>query len=136
MAAANTCSPESDQVSIEELDNWDIDSLKDFCLRRGYKVTGTRRELTSRVYFLYNKGIPEEPTAKETEASNNEDYQAIISAKLPDPHPLKLKRWNGEQAEIQKRPPVRFIGNHWFLRSNGSTGLTRESLTAYKEEKA
>ena len=38
-------------------------------------MTGTKSQLCARVYVLYNQKVPEEPGAKEKEASRKFDYK-------------------------------------------------------------
>lgn len=68
-----------DLISLEEVKLWSINALKEYCRRRGYKVTGTKEELCARVYFLYNNQTPENPTAAEELENCKQDYKAIYS---------------------------------------------------------
>ena len=137
MASNRTpCTDQEDLISLAEVETWDTEALKDYCRRRGYKVSGSRKELTSRVYFLYNNDIHEEPGAKEQEASRRKDYQILVNVKYPATDPNKLKRWIDEKQGMKHWPPISFMDIHWFLKSHGSAGLSREDLTAYKEGKA
>lgn len=138
MATATTTQDNSvdDLITHEEVEHWSTEALKDFCRKRGYKVTGLKKELVSRVYFLYNHQVPEEPDAKQQEASRKKDYKSLVNFKYPATDPFSLKRWVGEKDGLKNWPPVTYIDIHWFLRRNGSVGLTDEHLTAYKNGKA
>ena len=129
-------SEQPDLISYEEVERWSVESLKDFCRKRGFKVTGSKRELVARVYFLYNQEVPEEPTAKQQETSRRKDYKSIVNFKFAAPDPNGLKRWQSEKDGLKIWPPVTYIDIHWFLKNNGSVGLTTEDLTAYKTGKA
>ena len=125
-----------DLISYDEVERWSVEALKDFCRRRGYKVTGAKRELVARVFCLYNQEVPEEPTAREQEISRKKDYKSLVNFKYLAPDPIGLKRWQSEKEGLKNWPPVTYIDIHAFLRNNGSVGLTTEGLTAYKTGKA
>lgn len=125
-----------DLISHEEVQHWSVEALKDYCRKRGYKVTGAKKELVSRVYFLYNHQVAEQPGAKEQEASRKLDYKSLVNLKFAATDPFTLKRWLGEKEGLKHWPSVTYIDIHWFLKRNGSVGLTDEHLTAYKNGKA
>ena len=60
-------------ILLAEIKTRDTEALKDFCRKRGYKVSGTRDKLSTRIYLLYNNKVPEEPSAKDKEASQKAD---------------------------------------------------------------
>ena len=62
-----------DLITCEEVESWSVDALKEYGRKRNYKVSGSK-ELVARVYVLFNNNVPEEPAAKEQEASNKRDY--------------------------------------------------------------
>ena len=127
---------EEDIISLEEVQTWSLDALKDFCKKRGYKVTGSKKELVARVYVLYNRRVGEQPGAKQQEASRKADYKSLVNSSFSAPDPFSLRKWIGEQTGIKQWPAVSYIDIHWFLKQNGSVGLSREALTAYKTGKA
>lgn len=123
-------------ISHEELETWSVEALKDYCRKRGYKVTGAKKELVSTVFFLYNNRIEEQPGAKQQEASRKKDYRTLVNIKHSAPDPHVLKRWTDEKTGIKLWPPITIVDIHWFMQCNGSTGLTTDALTAYKQGKA
>ena len=128
---------ENDIISHEEVETWNLEALKDFCRCRGYKVTGSKKDLVSRVYFLYNNCVPEKPGAKEEESTRKRDYQSIFRHRISAPDPYKLKNtWVGEEKGLTKWPPVSYVDIDWFLRKANNAGLSKEALTAYKTGKA
>ena len=60
-------------ILLAEIKTRDTEALKDFCRKRGYKVSGTRDKLSTRIYLLYNNKVPEESSAKDKEASQKAD---------------------------------------------------------------
>lgn len=127
---------DSDLISHEMVESWTIEALKEFCKLRGYKCTGTKKELVSRVYFLYNNQTPELPGTKEVEMSKKKDYQKLHNMFHSSPDPLKLQKWISEQEGMRSWPAISYVDIDWFMRQNGSVGLTREVMTAYKTGKA
>jgi hypothetical protein len=127
---------QEDIISHEEVEMWSVDALKDYCKRRGYKVTGSKKELVSRVYFLYNNNVAEEPSAREQHISIKNDYKSLVNQTYKAPDPYNLKKWTDERKGLKEWPPVSYIDIHWFMKRNGGVGLTREALTAYKNGKA
>ena len=136
MASAQSDPDTEDKITYEEVESWSVDALKDYCKRRDYKVTGTKKELVARVYVLYNDGVEEVPGAREQELSRAKDYKALFSATHASPDPLKLTSWANEQSGIHSWPPVTYVDIDMFMRRNGSVGLSSEGLTAYKTGKA
>ena len=43
---------DSDLITLEEVKIWTVEALKDFCRKRGFKVSGSKEELAARVYCL------------------------------------------------------------------------------------
>lgn len=126
---------DSDLISLEEVNMWSTDALKEFCRKRGYKVSGTRAELCSRVYVLYNNPTPEEPGAKEIEASRRTDYKKIYQTGSTSTDPLKLSKWISEKDGMKMWPPVSFVEVVKFINKHGHS-LASETLTSYKTAKA
>jgi hypothetical protein len=129
-------SESADLITHEEVEHWSVEALKDYCRNRGYKVTWSKKELVSRVYFLYNNQVPEQQTIKQQELSRKKDYKELVSSRYPTPDPANIKKWTSEKEGVKLWPPVTYIDIHWFLKNNGSTGLSQEDLTAYKTGKA
>lgn len=133
---SNDSEQQEDIISHDVVETWNVDALKDYCRRRGYKVTGSKKELVSRVYFLYNSRISEEPGAKQREASRKKDYKELVNASCLAPDPNTLKKWTDEKSGIKLWPPITYIDIHMFFKKNGGLGLSKEELTAYKTGKA
>ena len=57
----------SDLISLNEVETWDADAMKYYCRRSGFKCSGTRKELCSRVYTLYNAETSEVPGLSDQE---------------------------------------------------------------------
>jgi hypothetical protein len=127
---------ESERITYEEVETWSVEALKDFCRKRNFNVTGSKKVLVARVYVLFNSNVPEEPGAKEQEASKKRDYKSLYMYSIAAPDPLKLSKWIGEKDGLRSWPPVTYIDIDIFMRKNGSVGLTTEGLTAYKTGKA
>lgn len=127
---------EQDKISLEEVETWNIESLKDYCRKRNFKVTGSKKELVARVYVLYNNGVEEEPTAKEQEISKKKDYRAIYMQTVAAPDPLKLEKWLNEKEGMKFWPPITYVDIDLYMKQKGSVGLSSEGLTAYKTGKA
>lgn len=126
---------QNDLIRLEEVQTWSTDSLKEYCRKRGYKVSGTRSELCARVYFLYNKNTPEEPTLKEQEISKKKDYKTLLSIGTRTTDPNKLKTWISELDGIKKWPPVSYTDIVKFITKQGHS-LSGDALTSYKTGKA
>lgn len=126
----------SNQVSIEDFEMWSLDALKDYCRKRCFKVSGSKKELVARVYVLCSSNVPEQPSARDEEASNKRDYKTLHMAAIPAPDPHKLQKWVGEKDGIRCWPPITYVDIDVYMRKHGSVGLTTEGLTAYKTGKA
>ena len=126
---------EEDLISLAEVKTWDTEALKDFCRKRGYKVSGTRDELSARVYFLYNNKVPEEPGAKEKEASQKADYKALLRAgPAVTTDPAKFSKWIGEKEGMNKWPPISYVDITQFVTSKGCR-FASATLESYKTGK-
>lgn len=127
---------QSDIISLDEVDMWTTDSLKDFCRRRGHKVSGTKSELRARVYCLYNQQIPEDPTAAEQILSKKQDYKQLYSAGPGyDVDPARLKLWLSEKEGMSQWPPTNYVDMVKFIQKNGCS-FSKAALTSYKTGKA
>lgn len=126
----------NDLISYEEVETWSIDALKEYCRKRSFKVSGSKKELIALVYVLYNNNVPEEADAKEQEASNRRDYKSLFMCGIPAPDPHRLKTWMGEKEGMSLWPPISYVDIEMFMQKNGSVGLSSEGLTAYKTGKA
>ena len=126
---------EDDLISLEHVETWDSDALKEYCQRRGYKVSGTRRELCSRVYFLYNQNAPELENVAAVEASKKRNYADLHNFGSTATDPFKLKAWGNEQEGMSKRPPISIVDIVIFVEKFGHS-LSSEALTSYKTGKA
>lgn len=126
----------NDLITHEEVEMWSLEALKDYCRRRGYKVTGSKKELVSRVYFLYNNETPEQPGAKEKEVTMKKDYRSLFKMRGEAPDPFKITSWIDEKEGIKNWPPVSYVDIHWHMCKNNSVGLSKEAMTAYKTGKA
>lgn len=124
----------NDLISLNEVKMWELEALKEYCRRRGYKVSGTRQELCARVYVLYNTQVPEEPGAKELEAGRKKDYKTAVTAGIPAPDPLRLKSWLNEKDGMSKWPVISYVDLVKFLMKNGQS-LSQTTLTNYKTGK-
>ena len=107
-------SAQNDLISHDEVLTWSVEALKDYCRKRGYKVSGSKNELAARVYFLYNNNTAEEPGAKEQEASRKKDYKSLVNVKFASPDPFSLKKWINEKDGIKHWPSITYIDIHWF----------------------
>ena len=125
----------SDLISLTEVETWHTDALKDYCRRRGFKCSGNRRELCSRVYTLYNAKIQEIPDLREQEISKKQDYMTLFRIGCPAPDPNKLKSWLGEDDAMTKWPPISYFEIHKFITKLGHS-LSDNALTSYKTGKA
>jgi hypothetical protein len=56
---------DDDLMTHTEVETWSTEALKAYCRKRELKCRGSRKELVSRVYTLYNAEVPEVPAAKE-----------------------------------------------------------------------
>ena len=101
---------EEDIITHEEVEMWSLEALREYCRHRGYKVTGSKKDLVSRVYFLYNEKVPVEPGIKEQEISKKYNYKEIYLMKF------KMKVWISEQEGIKHWPPVTYIDIDIFLK--------------------
>ena len=126
---------QDDLIRMDEVQTWATESLKDYCKKRGYKVSGTRSELCARVYFLYNNKTPEVPTLKDQERSKKNDYQALLNYGTRASDPFELKTWIGEQQGIQKWPLISYNEIVKFITRHGHS-LSGDALTSYKTGKA
>ena len=126
---------EKQQISLEEIQTWSTDALKDYCKRRACNISGTKLELCARVYYLSNNSVPEEPSLKDQEMSKKAAYKSLLTTGTKTADPNKFKAWIGEQDGISKWPPlcyneiVRFIGKH-------DSSLSGDALKSYKTGKA
>lgn len=127
---------EEDRISHETVETWGVEELKEYCRRRGYKCSGSKKELVARVYVLYNSNIQEIAGVREEEVSRKRDYKALLNKGKPSTDPHLLKKWIGELEGLKLWPPVSYLDIHWFLQQNGEVGMSREGLTAYKTGKA
>ena len=94
----------NDLISYEEVETWSIDALKEYCRKRSFKVSGSKKELIARVYVLYPNNAPEEADAKEQEASNRREYKSLFMCRIPAPDPHQLKTWMGEKEGMSLWP--------------------------------
>jgi hypothetical protein len=67
----------SDLISLNEVETWDTEALKDYCRRSGFKCSGKRKELCSRVYTLYIAETPEVPGLNDQEIYKIKQYNII-----------------------------------------------------------
>lgn len=136
-AGTDTCNLlQHDLISLAEVKLWNVEALKDYCKKRSYKVSGTKEELCARVYFLYNKEVPEDPTVAEELKSRKLDYKSIYSTGsgyFVDPD--RLKKWQTEKESMSKWPPVSYIEISRYIQLKGCS-ITKEALTSYKTGKA
>lgn len=127
---------ENDLITLDEVKLWKLDALKDYCKKRGYKVTGTREELCARVYFLYNKETPEDPTAAQVERAQKHDYKKLYSeGPGAISNPDRLKKWIPEKDSMKHWPPISYIDICSFVQRHGCS-LSKEVMTSYKTGKA
>ena len=127
---------DSDLITLEEVKIWTVEALKDFCRKRGFKVSGSKEELAARVYCLYNQQVPENPSAAEELLANKRDYQDIYKEGPGTPNdPARLKAWHGEKEAMSKWPRTNFVDLGLFLNKKGCS-LNKEVLSAYKTGKA
>lgn len=140
MAAAvvemDTEAEQMEKISYGEVETWCVDALKDYCRKRGYRISGSKKELVARVYVLYNNNAEELPGARVKELSRKKDYKEIYSAQHIAPDPMKLENWVKEKSGMKNWPPVTYVDVDIFMRKHGSVGLSSEGLTAYKTGKA
>ena len=62
-------------------------------------------KLDARVYFIFNNGTPEQPSARQA-ASRKQDYLSLDNKKVAATYPFNLqKAWIAERDSIQKWPP-------------------------------
>lgn len=126
---------DSDLISLNEVETWTTDALKEYCRRRAFKCSGTRRELCSRVYTLYNASVDEVPGIREQEASKKQDIASLFKIGGPAPDPNRLKTWVGEETSMTKWPPISYFEIHKFISKQGNS-LSDSALTSYKTGKA
>ena len=60
---------EKQQISLDEIQTWSTDALKDYCKRRACNISSTRHEMYARVYYLQNNSVQEELSLKEQDIS-------------------------------------------------------------------
>ena len=86
------------------------------------------------VLVLYNQQTPEEPGAKEKEASLRTDYKKLYQTGSNSSDPHKLRKLIGEKDGMKTWPPVSFVDIVKFLNKHGHY-LAFETLTSYKTGK-
>jgi len=64
------------------------------------------------------------------------DYKSLVNARSSTSDPSFLRKWINERDGLKLWPAVSYLNIHMFLQQTGSTGLPKESLTAYKTGKA
>lgn len=133
---SNSKDSEEELISHEEVEMWSVSNLQEYCERRGYHKTGSKKVLVSRVYMLYNNNVAELPGRREQDISRKKDYKSLVNSAYPATDPTKLQKWLGEKEGLRLWPPVSYLDIHWFFQQNGSAGLSKEQLTAYKTGKA
>ena len=125
---------DNDLITLSEVKMWDTSALKEFCRKRGYKVSGSREELCARVYVLYNNQVAEEPEAKQQEASRRSDYKTIYGTGPVTGDPMRLKKWLTEKEGLAQWPPVSYVEIVKFISRKGHS-LSADALTSYKTGK-
>ena len=78
----------SDEISLEEIQTWRVDALKEFCRKRDLKLSGTKAELQARVFSAIEMAIPVQATAEERIKRTEDEKKALLFANdtpLPDP---------------------------------------------------
>ena len=110
--ASSSMDSTADKVTHSEIEMWSVDSLKDYCRGRGYKVSGSKKELVSRAYVLANDNIPEIEDKREKELSRKKYYKGLYTKGLPSSDPVKLKNWIDETNGLRLRPPVSYLDIH------------------------
>lgn len=129
-------SVEDDLISLNEIKMWTVDALKDYCKKRSYKVSGTLEELQARVYVLYNKRVPVDPTAAEEARAIKSDYKKLYEEGPGySANPERLQAWINEKNSINSWPPVSYVDICKFIQKKGCS-LTKEALSTYKTGKA
>ena len=127
---------DSDLITLDEVRTWTVDALKDYCRKRGFKISGSKDELMALVYCLYNQQVPENPSAAEELLANKRDYQDIYKeGPGTSVDPARLNKWLGEKDGMSKWPGTNFVDLGLFLNKKGCS-LNKEVLSAYKSGKA
>ena len=58
-------SSDSSNLSLDEVNKWNVDALRLFCHKRNFSVSGNKAELVARVFAASEMGIPVQSSANE-----------------------------------------------------------------------
>ncbi|KAJ8302445.1 hypothetical protein KUTeg_018841, partial [Tegillarca granosa] len=107
-------------ISLDELSTWKLDSLRSFLCRRGLSTDGSKAELTALCYAAAKMKISVKLSGEDYLKQIEKDYMDILTLEsliLPDP--LKLcDGWVDETDGISVWPPVFLSDIANFLMAN------------------
>ncbi|KAJ8317469.1 hypothetical protein KUTeg_005373 [Tegillarca granosa] len=125
-------------ISLDELSTWKLDSLRSFLCRRGLSTDGSKAELTALCYAAAKMKISVKPSGEDYLKQIEKDYMDLLTLEsliLPDP--LKLcDGWVDETDGISVWPPVFLSDIANFLMANSDKSTTTKYLNEYKVGKA
>ena len=126
-------------TSLEEVGLWRVPQLKEYLRDRGWKVTGTKAELTARVFTAIEQNVQKMPSAQEERDKKCHQYKELLkvgsdSFTLPDP--FSLIGWKKEDEALDKWPPIMALDIAEYLLQVDDVVLRKRLLSDYKEGKA
>jgi len=127
-------------TDIEDFERWRVDTLKDFCRKRGYNVTGKcKKELVSLAYVLTLQNAPLLLSKTEEQQAAKQDYESLLQiyvdgSKVTIPDPLKLSSdWESEKEAASKWPPCLWMDISNYLLDHDERNLLTRLKNDYKE---
>ena len=131
----------SEELSLDEIRQWRVDALKEFCRKRNLKTSGRKDELVARVFAASEMKVPICATAVELALqTENEKAKLLQVSNICLPDPLKIKEgWIGEADGIKSWPPIFLSDITIFLMADHpgkDVTFNKRVLTEYKEGKA
>lgn len=119
-----------EDISLDELSTWKVDSLRSFLSRRGLSTDGSKAELSALCYAAAKMKISIKPSDEDYCKQNDKDYINLLtidSLTLPDP--LKLcDGWVDETDGISVWPPVFLSDIANFLMANSDNSLPPQNI--------
>ena len=135
-------SSNSNSLSLDEVNTWNVDALRLFCRKRQLEASGNKAELLARVFAASEMGIPVHPSANEqiTRTETEKAKLLIAPDKTQMPDPLSLKdNWLRESDDLTSWPPIFLSDITVFLIKEDpgkDVDLHQRVLNEYKEGKA
>jgi hypothetical protein len=124
--------------SIDEVELCKLPQLKKYLRDRGWRCTGTKKELVALVYAAEQQDVPVVPSAQEKQRLKQKQYQDLLlvqGKKMPDPFDLQ-RGWEKEEDALDHWPPTMMFDIAKYLLQLKQTSLANRLLGDYKEGKA